>query len=97
MEVLGAFTKEVLRFYHPAPGTIPRISNEDHEIGEFKVKKGTIISAFFTTSLFNPKFFKDPDCFNPGRFLEKGNSDEGWKHEPFAYLPFSAGPRNCIG
>ena len=94
---MAAFTKEVLRVYPPAPGTLPRIANEDHEIGDFKVKKGTIISAFFTPSLFNPKFFKDPDSFNPGRFLEKGNSDEGWKHEPFAYLPFSAGPRNCIG
>lgn len=40
--------------------------------------------------------FKDPMVFNPERFLQNSNSDETTRH-PFAFIPFSAGARNCIG
>ncbi|KAL1441203.1 hypothetical protein MTO96_031251 [Rhipicephalus appendiculatus] len=39
----------------------------------------------------HPRYIKDPDCFIPERFM-------GVKSMPtYAYAPFSAGPRNCIG
>lgn len=40
------------------------------------------------------ELFPDPDDFKPERF-EAGYSTE--KVSPYAYIPFSAGPRNCIG
>lgn len=58
-----------------------------------KVPKGvTLIISPLALSL-NPAIWKDPETFNPDRF----ELDNLTGLHPFAYLPFSAGPRNCIG
>ena len=40
----------------------------------------------------DPKLFDDPDDFKPERFLIEATAQNA-----FTYVPFSAGPRNCIG
>ena len=42
----------------------------------------------------DPDYFPDPDSFKPERFLETRSTDRGSAYE---FVPFSAGPRNCVG
>lgn len=93
MDVLHSVLKETLRLHTPAPFTFPRIAIEDHNLGDLHVKKGMSVKPDFTSLFLSDKFFENPTQFNPSRWsnnLEK-------KLDSYAFTPFSAGPRNCIG
>ena len=83
---------EVLRLYPPA-AVIPRQANARDTIGGFKVRRNTrlLVSPYVTHR--RDDFWPEPDKFAPQRFAA-GN--EASRHR-FAYLPFGAGPRSCIG
>jgi len=42
---------------------------------------------------YNPKYFPEPEKFQPERFLKPNDSEI----VPFSYIPFGGGPRVCIG
>ena len=60
--------------------------------GGYKLPAGTQINIFIYAMHHDPDLFPKPEEFIPERFENEHKS-----FHPFAYIPFSAGPRNCIG
>lgn len=87
----GVF-REALRFYPPA-FAVDRVSMEDMQIGEFKVPRRTPFIVPIHAIHRNPEIWPDPERFDPGRFTPELEA----KRPRAAYLPFSVGPRVCIG
>ncbi|GBL82520.1 Cytochrome P450 3A13, partial [Araneus ventricosus] len=72
-----------------------RLAVSEYKLGEtgITIPKGMIISIPVYAMHKDSKFFPDPEKFDPDRFNQKEKS----KREQYTYLPFGAGPRNCIG
>ncbi len=84
--------KEAMRLYPPA-WIISREAVQDLWLKGHRVKQGTIIFISPYALHRNPQWFEKPTQFIPERF------DEGAEERipKYAYIPFSAGPRICIG
>ena len=83
---------EVLRLYPPG-WLMTRRALKDDQLGDYFVPAGTeiYISPYFIQR--HPDLWEAPDRFNPDRFDPNHLQDRN----PLTTLPFSAGPRNCIG
>jgi cytochrome P450 len=84
--------KEAMRLYPPASGIL-REALHDIDIGGYQVPKGTTVLLSPYTLHRKPEYFSEPEIFDPERF-----TPELEKLLPrYAYIPFGAGPRICIG
>ncbi len=83
---------ETMRLYPPAWG-IGRKALRDFEAGRYRVPAGTQIAMSQWVMHRDPRFYDDPERFNPGRWTE----DFQKRLPNFAYFPFGGGPRVCIG
>lgn len=92
MKYLEKCVKEALRM-RPSVPQMARSVEEEVEIDGKILPKGcsVMISPAFIQN--NPRTFPNHEVFDPERF----NEDEISKRHAYAYIPFSAGPRNCIG
>lgn len=93
MPYLQAVIKETLRLYSPAIGVFTRQAARDVNIGGYDVPEGSLILLSSLVTQRDPRWFPDPDRFDPQRFLSP-NPDE---LPQGAYFPFGAGSRICVG
>ncbi|KAM4707689.1 cytochrome P450 4V2-like [Discoglossus pictus] len=92
LRYLEAVIKEALRLYPSVP-FFARTVTEDCTIRGFRVPKGVNIIIIPYALHRDPEYFPEPEEFRPDRFLPENASGRN----PYAYVPFSAGLRNCIG
>jgi cytochrome P450 len=86
-----AVVSESLRLYPPA-AAIARVAATDDAIGEVKIPVGSLVMISPWVLHRHVKLWSEPEAFDPSRFL----ADKPLAHR-FAYLPFGAGPRVCVG
>jgi cytochrome P450 len=86
--------KESMRLY-PAVWGIGRRAISDCEIGGYRVAAGTNIFLFQFLTQRDPRFFSNPERFDPERWRE--DPVRSGKIPRFAYFPFGGGPRVCVG
>jgi len=91
-EVLRAVFEEALRLYPPA-AMLAREAIRDDEILGRRVPAGTVVTISPYVLHRRRGLWDDPDAFDPSRFL--GERRE--RIDRFAFIPFGAGPRVCIG
>ncbi len=92
LERCRAVVDEAMRLYPPAP-TLGRRALVDDRIGDLDVRAGTMIVIPPLVVHRHRRLWSQPDHFQPARFL--GEQREAIPR--FAYLPFGAGPRVCLG
>uniref|UniRef100_A0A8C5XFP2 Docosahexaenoic acid omega-hydroxylase CYP4F3-like n=1 Tax=Microcebus murinus TaxID=30608 RepID=A0A8C5XFP2_MICMU len=85
--------KESLRLHPPAP-MISRRCTQDIVLPDGRViPKGVICLISILGTHHNPAVWPDPEVYDPSRF----DPENAKERSPLAFVPFSAGPRNCIG
>lgn len=91
LKYLDACAKEAMRLFPPIP-IIGRRLETDMKMGDYVIPRGVELITLVSQLHRDPEYFPDPERFCPDRFFGGRRPDS-----PFAYIPFSAGPRNCIG
>ncbi len=92
LKYLECCLKETMRL-HPSVPIIRRRLAEEVTIEGFKLPLDTTVQLQIYAVHHDEKHFPDPYAFKPERFLP----EQSIGRHPYAFVPFSAGPRNCIG
>ncbi|KAJ3614807.1 hypothetical protein NHX12_018377 [Muraenolepis orangiensis] len=92
LRYLDCVIKESLRLF-PSVHFFARRLCDDAVINGFKVSKGTNAVVLVYALHRDPRYFPNPEEFQPERFFPENCVGR----PPYAYVPFSAGLRNCIG
>jgi cytochrome P450 len=89
---LGCVLDEALRLYPPAWG-ITRVARQDDQLGGYLIPAGSTVMLIPYLTHRHPAFWSDPSAFDPERF----RPERAAGRPRYAYFPFGAGPRSCLG
>ncbi|XP_068249608.1 cytochrome P450 3A31-like [Palaemon carinicauda] len=84
---------ESMRMYPPITSFVTRKASSDIVYEGMKIPKGMFVEASVWSIHHDEDIYPDPHTFKPERFLPENKQN----YHPLAFLPFGAGPRNCIG
>uniref|UniRef100_A0A3Q1JN44 Cytochrome P450, family 2, subfamily X, polypeptide 9 n=1 Tax=Anabas testudineus TaxID=64144 RepID=A0A3Q1JN44_ANATE len=93
MPYMQAVIHEVQRIANTVPLSVFHCTTKDTELMGYSIPKGTMVIPNLTSVLNEEGQWKFPHEFNPENFL----NDQGEFVKPEAFMPFSAGPRMCLG
>jgi cytochrome P450 len=92
LEYTRMVLEETMRIYPPTMA-LARTSIEDDEVDAHAIPKGSSVAVFICGLHHDPEYWPEPERFDPERFAPSAVQ----LRDRFAYIPFSAGPRQCIG
>jgi cytochrome P450 len=93
LPLTGNVVREAIRLFPPV-WLLSRRAAQDDELGGFHVAAGTLVCVSPYLLHRHPDYWEAPDAFDPNRFAD---ADAEARRPDFAYIPFSGGPRRCIG
>ncbi|XP_043086072.1 cytochrome P450 2B4 [Puntigrus tetrazona] len=88
-----ATVHEIQRYGNIVPFGVFHETTRPTKLRGYVIPKGTMVFNNLTAILTDKKHWKYPDTFNPENFLD----DNGHFFKPESFLPFSLGPRVCLG
>lgn len=92
MEYLDCVINESLRLF-PIASRLERVAKASVEINGFVIPKGMVVVVPTWPMHRDPEIWPEPEKFKPERFSKENKETI----DPYSYMPFGAGPRNCIG
>ncbi|GAU92845.1 hypothetical protein RvY_04873 [Ramazzottius varieornatus] len=92
MTYLDQCVNEALRLYPPVTRN-ERVCNEEWEYNGMTIERGTVIGIPIFALHRDPRFWNNPDKFDPDRFSKENKH----KINQYTFQTFGQGPRNCIG
>ncbi|XP_023189868.1 cytochrome P450 3A56-like isoform X1 [Xiphophorus maculatus] len=92
MDYLDSVINESLRLF-PIAARLERVAKASVEINGLVIPKDMVILVPTWPLHRDPEIWPEPEKFKPERFSKKNKEDI----DPYTYMPFGLGPRNCIG